>query len=184
MKINIGCGQRNFGKEWIHIDGADYDHIDSKDILMKEYENESAELIYASHLIEYFDNIVIGGAMANTFLLAKGFNVGKSLVEKELIKPSKEILEKAKNNNCNIIFPTDVVCSNNLKDSINIRYSDINDILPDQMILDIGNKTIQIIIKTLLRSNMILWNGPLGAFEHKPFDYATIKIANTIRKNV
>ena len=55
MKINIGCGQRNFGKEWIHIDGADYDHIDSKDILMKKYENESVELIYASHLIEYFD---------------------------------------------------------------------------------------------------------------------------------
>ena len=55
MKINIGCGQRNFGKEWTHIDGADYDHIDSKDILMKEYENDSAELIYASHLIEYFD---------------------------------------------------------------------------------------------------------------------------------
>ena len=55
MKINIGCGRRNFGKEWIHIDGADYDHIDSKDILMKEYENESVKLIYASHLIEYFD---------------------------------------------------------------------------------------------------------------------------------
>ena len=55
MKINIGCGWRNFGKEWIHIDGADYDHIDSKDILMKELENGSVELIYASHLIEYFD---------------------------------------------------------------------------------------------------------------------------------
>tara|TARA_Y100000590_G_scaffold44633_1_gene47445 strand:- start:3402 stop:3938 length:537 start_codon:yes stop_codon:yes gene_type:complete len=55
MKINIGCGQRNFGKEWIHIDGADYEHIDSKDILMKNYERESVELIYASHLIEYFD---------------------------------------------------------------------------------------------------------------------------------
>ena len=55
MKINIGCGQRNFGKEWIHIDGADYDHIDSKDILMKKYKKEAVELIYASHLIEYFD---------------------------------------------------------------------------------------------------------------------------------
>ena len=55
MKINIGCGWRNFGKEWIHIDGADYDHIDSKDILIKEYENKSVDLIYASHLIEYFD---------------------------------------------------------------------------------------------------------------------------------
>ena len=55
MKINIGCGQRNFGKEWIHVDGGDYNHIDSKDILIKECENESVDLIYASHLIEYFD---------------------------------------------------------------------------------------------------------------------------------
>ena len=55
MKINIGCGRRDFGKEWIHIEGGDYDHIDSKDILMKDYEKESVELIYTSHLIEYFD---------------------------------------------------------------------------------------------------------------------------------
>ena len=55
MKINIGCGKRNFGKDWVHIDGGNYDHIDSKDILMKEYKNEAVELIYASHLIEYFD---------------------------------------------------------------------------------------------------------------------------------
>ena len=139
------------------------------------------ELIH--NLIEYFDNIIIGGAMANTFLLAKGFNVGKSLVEKELIETTNQILKKAINYNCNIILPTDVVCSNDLNDSINIRHSDIDDILTDQMILDIGNKTIQVITKTLLSSNMILWNGPLGAFEYRPFNYATIQIANTIKKN-
>ncbi len=55
MKINIGCGLRNFGNEWIHVDGGDYDHIDTKDILIKEFDKESAELIYASHFIEYFD---------------------------------------------------------------------------------------------------------------------------------
>ena len=121
--------------------------------------------------------------MANTFLLAKGFNVGKSLVEKELIETANKILKKATNYNCNIILPIDVVCSNDLNDSINIRHSDIDDILSNQMILDIGNKTIQIITKTLLSSNMILWNGPLGAFEYKPFNYATIEIANTIKKN-
>ena len=55
MKFNIGCGERDFGKEWIHIDGGDYGHIDSEDILMKEYDKKSVELIYASHLIEYFD---------------------------------------------------------------------------------------------------------------------------------
>ena len=55
MKFNIGCGWRNFGKEWIHIDGGDYDHLDSKDIFLKKYNKNSAELIYASHLIEYID---------------------------------------------------------------------------------------------------------------------------------
>ena len=139
------------------------------------------ELIH--NLIEYFDNIVIGGAMANTFLLAKGFNVGKSLVEKELIEIANKILRKAINYNCNIILPIDVVCSNDLNDSVNIRHSDIDDILSDQMILDIGNKTIQIITKTIFSSNMILWNGPLGAFEYKPFNYSTIEIANTIKEN-
>ena len=135
------------------------------------------------NLIEYFDNIVIGGAMANTFLLSKGFDVGKSLVEKKLIETTNKILKKAINYNCNIILPSDVVCSNDLNDSINIRHSDIDDIFSNQMILDIGNKTIQIITKTLSSSNMILWNGPLGAFEYKPFNYATIKIANIIKKN-
>ena len=139
------------------------------------------ELIY--NLTEYFDNIVIGGAMANTFLFAKGFNIGKSLVEKEFIKTVNKILKKAINYNCNIILPIDVVCSNDLNDSVNIRHSDIDDILSDQMILDIGNKTIQIITKTIFSSNMILWNGPLGAFEYKPFNYSTIEIANTIKKN-
>jgi predicted SAM-dependent methyltransferase len=55
MKFNIGCGHRNFGKEWIHIDGENYDHIDSSDIFIKDYQDNSAELIYASHFIEYFD---------------------------------------------------------------------------------------------------------------------------------
>ena len=117
------------------------------------------------------------------FFLLKGFNVGKSLVEKELLETTNKILKKAISCNCNIILPTDVVCSNDLHDSINIRHSDIDDILSDQMILDIGNKTIQVIKKTLLSSNMILWNGPLGAFEYKPFNYGTIQIANTIKEN-
>ncbi len=121
--------------------------------------------------------------MANTFLFAKGFNIGKSLVEKEFIKTVNKILKKAINYNCNIILPIDVVCSNDLNDSVNIRHSDIDDILSDQMILDIGNKTIQIITKTIFSSNMILWNGPLGAFEYKPFNYSTIEIANTIKEN-
>ena len=169
------------------------DEINNLEIFLKNSHKPSTAILGGSKistkteiihkLIEYFNNIVIGGAMANTFLLAKGFNVGKSLVEQELIETANMILKKAKNYNCNIILPTDVVCSDDLKDSINIRYSDIDDILSNQMICDIGNKTVQVIAKILLSSNMILWNGPLGAFEYNPFNYATIEIANTIKKN-
>ena len=143
----------------------------------------STKIELIDNLIVHFNNIVIGGAMANTFLVAKGFSIGKSLFEKELESVARSILKKAKNANCNIILPADVVCSNNLEDSANIRNSDIKNILPDQMILDIGNKSIQAIKETLLKSSMVLWNGPLGAFEYKPFDRATIEIANAIKKN-
>lgn len=143
----------------------------------------STKIDLLKNLVENYDNIVIGGAMANTFLLAKGFNVGKSLVEYKLVDVAKKILTQGKNFNCNIILPIDVVCSKGLKDLNNIRYSSVENILPNQMILDIGNKSIKKINKILSKSNMILWNGPLGAFEYEPFNHATKEIANTIKKN-
>ena len=143
----------------------------------------STKINIIHNLVKYFDNIIIGGAMANTFLFAQGFEVGESLVEQELKETAKTILERGRNFNCNIILPVDVVCSNHLNDSINVRHSEIKNVLSDQMILDLGNQTIQIIIKTILKSNMVLWNGPLGAFEHEPFNNATIKIAEAIKNN-
>ena len=143
----------------------------------------STKINIIHNLVKYFDNIIIGGAMANTFLFAQGFEVGKSLVEQELADVAKTILDRGRTYDCNIILPIDVVCSNHLNDSINVKHSEIKNVLSDQVILDLGNQTIQIIIKTILKSNMILWNGPLGAFEHEPFNNATIKIANTIKNN-
>lgn len=141
----------------------------------------STKIKLLNNLVENFDNITIGGAMANTFLLATGFNVGKSLVENKFIDVAKKIINKSKNFNCNLILPVDVVCSNDLRDSNNIRKSKVDNILPNQMILDIGDQSINIINNILSKSNMILWNGPLGAFEHEPFDFATKKIINTIK---
>ena len=143
----------------------------------------STKIEILKNLVEYFDNIAICGAMANTFLLAKGLKVGKSLAEHKLIDVAKKIITQGKNFNCNIILPVDVVCSKGLKDLNNIRHSKVENILPNQMILDIGDKSIKKINKILLRSSMILWNGPLGAFEYKPFNHATMEIANTIKKN-
>ena len=143
----------------------------------------STKLLIIHNLIETFDKLIIVGAMANTFLYSQGYKVGKSLIEKNLRDEVKKILHKAKSQNVEIILPIDLICSNNIKDQINIKFVDINNILPDQMALDIGSKTIKLIEEKLLKSNMILWNGPCGAFEFKPFDYGTNQIAEIIKKN-
>ena len=122
--------------------------------------------------------------MANTFLLAQGFNMGKSLIEKDLIVEAKQILEKSKNFKTNIVLPVDLVCSNSMRDISNIQFVDVKNILPNQMALDIGNKTIELIKSTILESNNILWNGPLGAFEYKPFDNGTNQVAKIINNSI
>tara|TARA_Y100000590_G_scaffold470316_1_gene663653 strand:- start:5484 stop:6686 length:1203 start_codon:yes stop_codon:yes gene_type:complete len=141
----------------------------------------STKLKLLKNIIEVFDNIVIGGAMANTFLLSQGLKLGKSLVENNLIGEASNILEKSKNYNTNVILPIDLVCSNNLEDKKNIKIVDIKNVLPNQIALDIGDKSINLIKSVILKSNMVLWNGPLGAYEHEPFDHATNEIAKIIK---
>ncbi|PPR46069.1 MAG: Phosphoglycerate kinase [Alphaproteobacteria bacterium MarineAlpha5_Bin8] len=143
----------------------------------------STKIELIDNLIKYFDNISIAGAMANTFLLAKGYRIGNSIVERNHIDTANNILSKAKKHNCNVFLPVDVVCANNINDKVNINHCDIANVLSDQMILDIGDKTTKNIINVLVNSNMVLWNGPLGAFEHKPFDHGTIEVLNVIKNN-
>jgi len=135
------------------------------------------------NLIDNFDTIAIGGAMANTFLHANNIDVGNSLCEKDLSEVALSIVEKAKKNNCKIIIPVDVVCADHLTDQVNITHCDIKNIPNNQKVLDIGNKTTQIILNNILQSKMVLWNGPLGTFEYKPFEKSSINIANVIKKN-
>jgi len=135
------------------------------------------------NLIKTSDTIVIGGAMANTFLHAKGINIGNSLCEKDLSTTALSIIDKSKDYNCEIILPIDVVCANNLNDKINIKNCNVNNIEPNQMALDIGINTTELIVKYILKSKMILWNGPMGAFEYKPFAKSSVQIANTIKNN-
>ena len=134
------------------------------------------------NLIDLFDTVIIGGAMANTFLYANNIEVGMSLFEKNFNENIKKILLKAKNFNCKIILPVDVVCSKEIMDKINVRHCSTNNVLNDQMILDIGENTVQIIKKEILKCKMLLWNGPLGAFEHKPFEMSSVEVANIINK--
>ena len=142
----------------------------------------STKIDLLNNLIKLFDTVVVGGAMANTFLYANKVNTGISFVEKDLLKNARAIQAKASNYKCKLILPVDAVCSKKLTDKINIRYCEINDVLQDHMILDVGEKTTKIIKDEILKSQMIIWNGPLGAFEYTPFDQSSFQIADTIKK--
>ena len=142
----------------------------------------STKINLLNNLIEFFDTIVVGGAMANTFLYANKVSIGISFVEKNLLTNARAIQTKATNYKCKLILPIDAVCSKKLTDKINIRCCEINDVLQDHMILDVGEKTTKIIKDEILKSQMIIWNGPLGAFEYTPFDQSSFQIADTIKK--
>ena len=126
----------------------------------------STKIKVLENLVEIFDSLVIGGAMANTFLLSNNYNVGSSLVENDFIELSKKIQKKAELKNCKILLPIDAVCSKNIEDRVKVETYSINNIPNDQMILDVGEQTTKLISDEILKSKSILWNGPLGAFEY------------------
>ena len=132
-------------------------------------------------LIKNVDNIIIVGAMANNFLTFYGFKVGKSLVEKNTKTVVEKIYAEAKKNNCNIFIPEDYNVSTSLDGVGKIKNK--NTIDDDEIILDIGPKTIEIIERIIDKSNTILWNGPAGYFENKNFSIGTIAIAKKISEN-
>ena len=141
----------------------------------------STKIKVLENLVEIFDSLVIGGAMANTFLLSNNYNVGSSLVENDFIELSKKIQKKAESKNCKILLPIDAVCSKKIEDRVNVETYSINNIPNDQMILDVGEQTTKLISDEILKSKSLLWNGPLGAFEYSPFDKSTISVANIIQ---
>jgi len=142
----------------------------------------STKIMLLNNLIEQFSSIAIGGAMANTFLLANKKKIGNSLVEKNLIQEAINIQIKARKLNCKLILPVDVVCGNDIKDKNPIEYK-VDQISSDKLILDIGKITTNIINEEIINSKMVLWNGPVGAFEFKPYDRSTNEIADTIKFN-
>ncbi len=141
----------------------------------------STKIKVLENLVEIFDSLVIGGAMANTFLLSNNYNVGSSLVENDFIELSKKIQKKAELKKCKILLPIDAVCSKKIEDRVNVETYSINNIPNDQMILDVGEQTTKLISDEILKSKSLLWNGPLGAFEYSPFDKSTISVANIIQ---
>jgi len=141
----------------------------------------STKINIIKNLIPRFDNIIIVGGMANNIIKYTGNNIGKSLQEENSNPIIKEIFSLSKKESCKIIYPRDVIVGKNLKDSAQIK--ELNQISPDDMILDIGPKTISIIKNIIDESNTILWNGPAGYFENPSFANGSIEIAKKIIKN-
>ena len=133
------------------------------------------------NLIKKMQSIVIVGAMANTFIKHKGYNIGHSIFEKNQENLIDDIIEESKKNNCNLVLPEDVMVSKNYNSKGDLKSLDqIND---DDLILDIGEKTIQNIFKIIDESKTVLWNGPAGYFEVDEFSIGSKKIANKISEN-
>jgi phosphoglycerate kinase len=141
----------------------------------------STKINVISNLIKNVNNIVIVGAMANNFLAFKGFKIGKSSLEENSNKIINEIYAKAQQNNCNIIIPEDCNVSTSFEGAGTAKTKDgINN---NEIILDIGPKTIKNIENIIDQSNTVLWNGPAGYFENQNFIAGTLAIANKISKN-
>jgi phosphoglycerate kinase len=140
----------------------------------------STKLELLGNLLAKVDMLVIGGAMANTFLAAQGVAVGKSLQEAELHDTARGILAQAKGGRCEIVLPRDAVVATEFKPNVPTRTVGINDVPDDTMILDVGPATVADLIQRLGKLKTLVWNGPLGAFETPPFDAATTAIARAV----
>jgi phosphoglycerate kinase len=140
----------------------------------------STKINLLSNLVKKVDYLVIGGAMANTFLLERGYDIGSSLVEKDKLDIVKNVLQQAKENNCKIVLPKEVVVSKSLNDDEEPENIDISKMRNDLSIFDVGEKTIEEICNTASMCKTIFWNGPLGVYETPPFDNSTNIIGRTI----
>jgi phosphoglycerate kinase len=137
----------------------------------------STKIDLLANLVGKVDALVIGGGMANTFLNAIDIGVGRSLAEKELAPAAQRIMDKARETSCAIILPVDAVVANELKANAPHHTYGIDAIPSDGMILDIGSQSIDRVNSAINDAATLVWNGPLGAFEHAPFDQGTVAVA-------
>jgi phosphoglycerate kinase len=137
----------------------------------------STKLDLLENLITRVQALVIGGAMANTFLHAQGFNVQKSLAEKDLAETARRILARAEDANCAIILPVDAIVAFHFKANAPSHAYGVDALPPDGMVLDVGSQSIERIKGAIDDAATLVWNGPLGAFEMPPFDQGTVIVA-------
>ncbi|GAM06388.1 phosphoglycerate kinase [Novosphingobium sp. MBES04] len=140
----------------------------------------SSKLDVLKHLVTQVDHLMIGGGMANTFLAAKGVDVGKSLCEHDLLDTATDILANAEASGCTVHLPYEVVVSKEFAaNPESLRTCNVHEVAPDEMILDAGPLAVEALADALKTCRTLVWNGPLGAFEMEPFDAATVSLART-----
>lgn len=132
------------------------------------------------NLLKKVDALLIGGAMAFTFIKAMGHEIGKSLCEADQIETAKKLMASAKASGKTLMLPVDVVCASEIKEGVAVKTVDIKSIPADQLGLDIGPKTVEAFAAELKKAHTVLWNGPMGVFETKPFDVGTRKVAEAL----
>jgi phosphoglycerate kinase len=140
----------------------------------------STKLAVLGHLVGKVDHLIIGGGMANTFLAARGIDVGKSLCEHDLTSEANAIMDRAEDSGCTVHLPYDVVVAKEfVPNPPSLRTCNVHEVQPDEMILDIGPEAVEALSDVLKVCRTLVWNGPLGAFEVRPFDAATVALART-----
>ncbi|GAA4758776.1 phosphoglycerate kinase [Sphingomonas daechungensis] len=140
----------------------------------------STKLAVLGHLVGKVDHLIIGGGMANTFLAARGVDVGKSLCEHDLTGEANAIFDRADEAGCTIHLPYDVVVAKEFaRNPPSLRTCNVHEVQADEMILDVGPAAVEALADALKTCRTLVWNGPLGAFETPPFDTATVALAKT-----
>ena len=142
----------------------------------------STKLAVLENITKKVDAIVIGGAMANTFLLAQGYNIGASMAEEDMKETALKIIDEAKKNGCEILLPVDVCVAKEFKANAENKFVGVNDVDGDWKIFDVGPETSKMFDEKFAEAKTVLWNGPLGVFELVPFDRGTNELAKTVAK--
>lgn len=140
----------------------------------------STKLDVLQNLVKQVQHLVIGGGMANTFLAARGVDVGKSLAEHDLAATANRIMDEAEHAGCTVHLPYDVVVAKEFAaNPPSLRTANVHEVAAEEMILDIGPQAVEALGDVLKTCRTLVWNGPLGAFETPPFDAATVALAKT-----
>jgi len=140
----------------------------------------STKIELLQNLVGRVEVLVIGGAMANTFLAAQGIAIGKSLYEPDHLETARKVVHMATESGAVILLPTDVVVAKEFKEDAAHRTAAVGDIQPDEMVLDVGPASIQAFENRLVTTKTLVWNGPFGAFETRPFDAGTVAAAKAV----